>query len=46
MSSDFTKAEFEEHRSHLPANMLAVPYGSAEQDELKKKFKLWGGHSF
>lgn len=32
VSSDFNKADFDQHRGNLPASMLAVPYGTELQD--------------
>ena len=43
VSSDFSKDEYDKHRSTLPGSMLSVPYGSPMQDSLKKGFRLWGG---
>ncbi|CAE7734319.1 unnamed protein product, partial [Symbiodinium sp. CCMP2456] len=43
VSSDFTKEEYDQHRSHLPSQFLSVPFGSEMQDSLKRKFHLWGG---
>lgn len=43
VSSDFTQEAYETHRGHLPSSMMAVPYGTELQDELKRKFRLWGG---
>mmetsp|Transcript_7400 Transcript_7400/g.23213 ORF Transcript_7400/g.23213 Transcript_7400/m.23213 type:complete len:154 (-) Transcript_7400:77-538(-) len=43
VSSDFSSEEFEHHRSTMGEGYLAVPYGSAKQDELKRSFRIWGG---
>ena len=46
VSSDFNKADFDQHRGNLPASMLAVPYGTELQDGFFFLEGFWIGMVF